>query len=560
MESNFKGKKSMSLLIKLTGISTVFILVAIVALSVIGVTSMQKSSMETSTIMGNDMLTADMQYFENLIAEEYGQLRIVDRVLSGQDSVSLYKNYDLVDRIGATMGVIATIFIKEGNDYRRISTNILDATGNREVDTFLGSGSPAFANISAGNEYRGETVIFDRFFYTLYRPIFSPDSRHVIGIIFIGVDMSKIKQTIRQNTAHEIFLFAIISGAILLTLVVVNVMSMKYILIKPIKEVTKIIHKLSMGDVNFEVTETQTHDEIGVMKNELIKLFKGIKETAHFAEDIGKGNLDAQFEPMSEIDVLGNALLEMRKSIRDAEIERTTRAKEEEQRNWGTSGLAKFAEILRNDNTNMEALTYNIISNLVKYLGANQGGIFVMNDAEHEDEKFLELKACYAYDRQKFTEKHIQPGEGLIGSCYLEGELIYMTSVPENYINITSGLGDANPKAVLICPLKVNDDVYGVIEFASFEKLEPYKIEFVQKVSESIASTISSVRINIRTEKLLAQSKIQAEEMANAEEELRQTMEEMQATQEESRRREIEQQDALAKMSEEIERYRLEME
>jgi len=317
------------------------------------------------------------------------------------------------------------------------------------------------------------------------------------------------------------------------------------IMLKDISFINNIINKLSLGHIHFDLamandTEINSNDELIKMKAELSLLVGGLKNTAEFAKNIGQGNLDSQYATLSNDDVLGNSLLDMRKSLRQANEEQTLRKKEEEQRNWGTAGLAKFAEILRSDNDNIEALTYNIISNMVNYLGANQGGIFVMNDAEKASERVLEMTACYAYDRKKFLEKKIAPGEGLVGTCFLEGKPIYMTKVPEVYISITSGLGDATPKAIFICPLKVNDDIYGVIELAAFTPFEPYQLEFIQKVSESIASTISSVRVNIRTSRLLEQTKLQAEEMANAEEELRQTMEEMQATQEEMRRREAE--------------------
>ncbi len=270
------------------------------------------------------------------------------------------------------------------------------------------------------------------------------------------------------------------------------------------------------------------NDEIGEMAVAVGQLVDGLKDTSYFAENIGNGKYDSDYEPLSEEDVLGNALINMRGNLRKV-------AEEDKKRNWSTEGLAMFGDILRKNNDNISLLSDDIISNLVKYTKSNQGGIFVIN-REDDDDPFLELTACYAWDKKKYLEQKIYEGEGLTGQAWLEGETIYMTEVPQDYVMITSGLGEANPNSVLIVPLKVNDETYGIIELASFNKFAEHEREFVEKIAENIASTISSVKINERTSKLLEESREMTEQMRSQEEEMRQNMEELQATQEEMER------------------------
>ena len=311
---------------------------------------------------------------------------------------------------------------------------------------------------------------------------------------------------------------------------------MAQIIRKPISKNSENVDKLSQGDIRISFETAGRRNEITDLFYRMEGIVELLNTIADFANKIGRGDLDVDYQQLNENDVLGRAMVQMRDNLKVAEEEKLRRQQEDERRSWITVGLAKFADLLRSNNDNMENLCNSIISNMVKYIGANQGGIFILND-ENPNRSVLEMKACYAYERRKFTEKEIEPGEGLVGTCFLERQSIYMTKLPKGYIHITSGLGDEAPNALLITPLMVNEAIYGVIEIAAFSKFEPHVREFVEKVAESIASTVSSTKTAIRTQRLLEQSKLQAEEMANQEEELRQNMEEMQATQEEMQRK-----------------------
>ena len=250
-----------------------------------------------------------------------------------------------------------------------------------------------------------------------------------------------------------------------------------------------------------------------------------------FAGEITQGNLLADYQ-LYEGDRLGESLLNMRNSLLQA-------AKKEDQERFKNVGLSEIAELLRKHSDNLQEMSYQVIAKIVKYMQINQGGLFILT--QEGEEQYLDLIACYAFNRQKFLKKRIEIGEGLAGTAALEKDTIFITDVPSEYISITSGLGSANPRCILILPLKTSDDtVVGVMEFASFHVLQPHEIQFLEKLAENIASAITTANVNQRTKLLLEKSQQQAEELRAQEEEMRQNMEELEATQEEMRRKEIE--------------------
>ncbi|NBW37492.1 MAG: PAS domain S-box protein, partial [Cytophagia bacterium] len=207
---------------------------------------------------------------------------------------------------------------------------------------------------------------------------------------------------------------------------------------------------------------------------------------------------------------------------------------EDDKSRWVAEGHARFGEVLRQAD-DLEALAYEVIKNLVRYVGLNQGAVFVHHKDEKQNEQLIQ-SACYAYDRKKFIKKSLTVGEGLVGQCFLENETIILKKVPQDYIRITSGLGEATPHFVIIVPIKVNDVTEGVIELAGFKSIEDYQIKFIEKVCEGFASVLRTTKVNNETRALLNATQAQAEQLRSQEEEIRQNLEEMQATQEQLNR------------------------
>lgn len=373
-----------------------------------------------------------------------------------------------------------------------------------------------------------------------------PESNKINAILaFIKKKQEELaeKSTVTLvSSTGRLTIITIALGAIIIAIGFLSAFFLVRTITKPINYIKDVVVKLGRGELVEDKKTKFSNDEIGEMAVATDSLVNGLKATTAFAENIGNGKYDSQFSPLSDHDVLGNALLNMRGNL--ARV-----AEEDKKRNWTTEGLAKFGEILRSNNSDIEKLTDEIIGNLVKYLKANQGALYIVDDTGENEDKTMSMASCYAWDKKKYLNQKVHMGEGLTGQAWQEGDVIYLTDIPNNFIRITSGLGDANPNAIVIVPLKVNEQIFGVVEIATFGSFKDFEIDFVKRIAESIASTISSVKINARTQRLLGESQQMTEEMRAQEEEMRQNMEELQATQEEMQRSQLESTAAMEVMN-----------
>jgi len=225
-------------------------------------------------------------------------------------------------------------------------------------------------------------------------------------------------------------------------------------------------------------------------------------------------------------DELSKSLINLRDEILLKEKEEQFRKEQEGQRHWITEGLATFGAVLRETSNDLEELSYSVVSELAKYLKSQLVGIFVIDSSDTE-KPVIEQTGAFAYGRKKFTDVKLEWGEGLVGACILERKTVFLKEVTDSYVQITSGLGKANPRSVLIVPLIFNEEVFGALEIASLKRFMEFEVEFVEKVAESIASTISSLKINMRTAKLLEDSQVQQSVLNRNEKEMRRSMNEL---------------------------------
>lgn len=266
----------------------------------------------------------------------------------------------------------------------------------------------------------------------------------------------------------------------------------------------------------------------------LTNSIKILEKASNFVDEIAVGNYSVNWQGLDESNTqLNKANLAGKLTFMRDEMKRVK--EEDRKRIWVTEGLSKFSELVRQHQNDLEALTSNAVSYLVKYNKCQQGSLFTLN----EDESLLQLASCYAFDRKKFLQKEVKAGEGLLGQAYLEGATIVLKEIPKGYLSITSGLGDAPPNYLVIVPFRHNEKVHAILELAGFTEFEKYQLEFLEKAGEFVASAITSAQNATRTQLLMQQMKEQAEQMRAQEEELRQNLEELEATQEEMRRKEL---------------------
>jgi len=256
-------------------------------------------------------------------------------------------------------------------------------------------------------------------------------------------------------------------------------------------------------------------DSVNAMANSLTAQVRNI---ADVATSVTKGDLTRQItvDAQGELDELKQNINQMIANLRE-----TTERNQEQ--DWLKTNLAKFSRMMQGQK-DLESVSRLIMSELTPLVSAHHGAFFIMDNSVAA---LLKLIASYAYRARKHVANQFAPGEGLVGQAALEKQPILLQNVPNDYIQITSGLGEAPPRNIIVLPILFEGEVKAVIELASFLPFSQIHQTFLDQLSESIGVVLTMIQANMRTEELLEQSQKLTQELQSQSKELQQQQAEL---------------------------------
>ncbi|MGE0172580.1 MAG: HAMP domain-containing protein [Oligoflexales bacterium] len=224
-----------------------------------------------------------------------------------------------------------------------------------------------------------------------------------------------------------------------------------------------------------------------------------VRAIAEVSTAVTKGDLTRSInvEAMGEVAALKDNINQMISNLKETTQKNT-------EQDWLKTNLARFSSMMQGQR-NILAVAQLIMSELTPLVGCHHGGFFMMETGEKTP--VLNLIASYGYTERKSLANSYKVKESLIGQCAFEKKRILLADVPEGFIHIMTGMGDAPARNVVVLPVLFEGEVKAVIELASFKEFNENHLVFLDQLMDSIGVILNMISSSMRTEELLQELK-----------------------------------------------------
>ncbi len=359
--------------------------------------------------------------------------------------------------------------------------------------------------------------------FSSYDYLFSPNEKMFYTITFKKLPLSNKKWAILFTENNNIYIKTVRKKDLLTFFIPLIVIFFLFILISRIlKHINKFLYEIKTNtynvcreDKNIEFRKRR-NTEMFSIQEAFLKLRKNIEKYRTYLNYLYSEDYDKEFS-FNEKDILKNSFIKLKEKYKSEKKRQTEFAENQKKEAEISKAVAEINNIQREYLKNIEELGYQTVKFIADFINAVQAGLYIV--ISDNKQKKLRLISFYSYNRRVYHNKEIDFGDGLAGTCALEKKSIY-TKVPDNYLEITSGLGKKAPNYIFLLPLIHNEELFGILEFAFLEKLDNRFISFLSTISTIVAASIATSETNQRTEKLLAETQKITEEMERKEAEM----------------------------------------
>jgi signal transduction histidine kinase/HAMP domain-containing protein/CheY-like chemotaxis protein len=255
--------------------------------------------------------------------------------------------------------------------------------------------------------------------------------------------------------------------------------------------------------------------------NELAgNLTRQVRAIAEVTSAVASGDLTRSIsvEAQGEVAELKDNINAMVQSLRE-----TIRANQ--QQDWLKTNLARIAGMMQG-HRDLAVVAELMMDELAPLVGAQHGTFFLSEPVNGDTQ--LRLIAGYGLRADKAAPIQYRLGQSLIGQVARSKRSIVVADLPEGYVKISSGLGEAPPANLAVLPILFEDQVLGVIELASFTPFTPVQTDFLEQLTETLGVNFNTIIANARTDALLEESQRLTSELQVRSEELQDQQVELQ--------------------------------
>jgi signal transduction histidine kinase/HAMP domain-containing protein/CheY-like chemotaxis protein len=253
-----------------------------------------------------------------------------------------------------------------------------------------------------------------------------------------------------------------------------------------------------------------------------------VRAIAEVSTAVTRGDLSQRIE----VDASGE-VAELKDTINQMIVNLSETTEQNTAQDWLKTNIARISTMLQGQR-DVATVATQIMSHVTPLVDAHSGAFFCPEREEGApaSETELRLVASYAYSSRRSVSNRFRLGEGLVGQAALERIPILVTEAPPEYV-VQSGLGEAAPVNVLVVPILFEDELMGVLEFASLHPLTDTSRQLLDELVETLGIVLHTIAATMRTEELLEQSQGLTQELQAQSEELQAQQEELQQTNEE---------------------------